>query len=92
MGNILTYFTSKNPKIKHPNRQVLSSIYIRKLIDRHYIISYNYFHTISVLSITKFLQQTYSHKITYTMVEEALHLDPPIQYRGKLNVHYLMNA
>lgn len=89
MGNLLAY---KTPEIKRPDRQVLSSVYIRRLIDRHYILSYNYFHSISILQITKFLQHTYSPNITYAMVEESLQMDPPIQFRGQINCHYLMSA
>ena len=41
MGNLLTYI--RKPNLKKPNRQILTIEYIRRLIDRHYILTYNYF-------------------------------------------------
>jgi hypothetical protein len=88
----MSYMSTNDNIPKRPDRQVLSPIYIRKLIDRHYICSYNYFHYIPINNMTNFLKRTYSPNITSEMVEEALELEPLIQFRGKINCHFLMYA
>jgi hypothetical protein len=88
----MTPFVVTTPKLQRPGRQVLSPDYIRRLIERHYTCSYNYFHYISIKNMTSFLQRTYSPNITYDMVEEALEIEPTIQFRGKINCHFLMYA
>jgi hypothetical protein len=92
MGNLISYipFIFRPLKVKRPDRQVLSPIYIRKLIDRHYNIPYMYLHFISIANITKFLQHNYSPQITNDMVEEALEIEPPIQFRGKINRLFML--
>jgi len=72
-----------------PERQILSPIYIRKLIDRHYKLSYLYLH-LTVGKMTIFLQRNYSPHITCDMVEEALDLEPTIQFRGKINRLFML--
>ena len=92
MGNLITNMPRifNAPKVKRPDRQVLSPIYIRKLIDRHYKLSYMYLHFISTRDIAKFLQRTYSPHITNEMVEDALEIEPIIQFRGKINRLFML--
>ena len=92
MGNLFTYI--RQPKLKKPNRQVLTPEYVRRLIDRHYTLTYNYFQYTTVINITIFLQKKYSPLITKDMVEEAIILDPNYMshFRGKINVSYLFSA
>lgn len=70
------------PKSKNP-RQVLSSEYIRLIIDSNYEPTSNWFDFASVNGITAFLQREYSPLITVDMVHEALLLEPhyKISYR-----------
>jgi hypothetical protein len=49
-----------------------------------------YLHFISIASITKFLQHNYSPQITNDMVEEALEIEPIIQFRGKINRLFML--
>ena len=91
MGNIFTY--SPFPKYKKLNRQILSPIYIRRLIDKHFVLTCNYFQFTSLYSITLFLQKEYSDKITIEMVKESLELEPSfkiIYFCGKSGYHYLL--
>jgi Trm5-related predicted tRNA methylase len=92
MGNLLTYI--HKPNLKKPNRQILTIEYIRRLIDRHYTLTYNYFQYTTIVKITLFLQKKYSPLITKEMVEEAIILEPNYmtQFRGKINVSYLLSA
>jgi hypothetical protein len=70
------------PKSKNP-RQVLSSEYIRFIIDSNYEPTLNWFDFASINGITAFLQREYSPLITVDMVYEALLLEPhyKISYR-----------
>ena len=91
MGNRISY--TPIIIIKKPDRQVLTPNYIRRLVDNHYTITYNYSHFTSLYSISLFLQSNYSDKITIGMVKEAMELEPPYTFQplyGKLGCRYLM--
>jgi hypothetical protein len=79
MGNIFE-------KSKRPDRQILSTEYIRRLIDRHWSSISN----LSIVQITTFLQTTYSPNITHEMIEDALRLEP--SYDNQINRHSLLYA
>ena len=70
------------PKQVNP-RQVLSTEYIRMLIDNNYEPTNNWFDFASINGITAFLQREYSPLINTDMVYEALLLEPhyKISYR-----------
>jgi len=61
-------------KIK--SRQILSSTYIRLIIDSNYEPTLNWFDFASISGITAFLQREYSPLINSDMVYEALILEP----------------
>ena len=69
--------------IKHNPRQILTSEYIRLIIDSNYEPTLNWFDFASINGITAFLQREYSPLITVDMVYEALLLEPhyKISYR-----------
>jgi hypothetical protein len=83
MGNLW----SQPPK--RPDRQILTPEYIRRLIDRHYGL---YDLKISILQITTFLQNKYSKKITFEMVEEALYLNLSDIHLPQINRQSLLYA
>jgi hypothetical protein len=64
-------------------RQLLTSDYIRLLIDANYEPTSNWFDFASINGITAFLQREYSPLINTDMVYEALLLEPhyKISYR-----------
>ena len=62
--------------IKHNPRQILTSEYIRLIIDSSYEPTLNWFDFASIYGITAFLQREYSPLITSDMVYEALILEP----------------
>ena len=68
---------------RYKPRQVLSSEYIRMLIDNNYEPTSNWFDFASINGITAFLQREYSPLINSDMVYEALLLEPhyKISYR-----------
>jgi len=68
-------FDNKITKIKNP-RQILSSNYIRLLIEKHYEPTLNWFDFASISGIAAFLQREYSSLINSEMVYEALLLEP----------------
>jgi len=81
------------PTIKKPDRQILNSEYIRRLIEKHYTFTYNYFQFTSTYSITLFLQHTYSNKITVDMVTDAMAVEPSYTLYsmcGKKGCRYLI--
>jgi hypothetical protein len=71
-----------NPQQVNP-RQVLTSEYIRSIIDSNYEPTNNWFDFASINGITAFLQREYSPLINADMVYEALLLEPhyKISYR-----------
>jgi hypothetical protein len=81
MGNIFE-------KSKRPDRQILSTEYIRRLIDRHWSSISN----LSIVQITTFLQTTYSPNITHEMIEDALRLEPSYDSPNQINRHSLLYA
>jgi hypothetical protein len=68
-------FDEQPTKVKNP-RQVLSSNYIRLLIEKHYEPTLNWFDFASISGISAFLQREYSSLINSEMVYEALKLEP----------------
>ena len=68
--------TNSEILIKHNPRQILTSEYIRLIIDSSYEPTLNWFDFASIYGITAFLQREYSSLITSDMVYEALLLEP----------------
>ena len=76
-SSIINFEKPMNP------RQILTTDYIRSLIDSNYEPTLNWFDFASINGITAFLQREYSPLITVDMVYEALLLEPhyKISYR-----------
>ena len=71
-------------KIKNP-RQILSSNYIRLLIEKHYEPTLNWFDFASISGIAAFLQREYSSLINSEMVYEALLLEPDYKISHRMD-------
>ena len=82
-SNVDSNVDSKVKVLKHNPRQILTSEYIRLIIDSNYEPTLNWFDFASINGITAFLQREYSPLITVDMVYEALLLEPhyKISYR-----------
>ena len=82
--DVLPRYNPQQVKPQQVNpRQVLSTEYIRMLIDNNYEPTNNWFDFASINGITAFLQREYSPLINADMVYEALLLEPhyKISYR-----------
>ena len=63
-------------KPRFNSREILSSTYIRLLIESNYEPTLNWFDFASISGITAFLQREYSPLIDSEMVYQALKLEP----------------